>query len=139
MANEQTQPPADEAGPDRGVGRPGGLPVAHLVIDCADAEAVAPFWCAVFGLEQRWRMGQFLGLEDPKGERWGVILQQVPEPKTVKNRVHVDLATPDLEAEAGRVVALGGRRIVERREGPAHWIVVADPEGNEFCLTEVGA
>ncbi|HEU4673799.1 MAG TPA: VOC family protein [Candidatus Limnocylindrales bacterium] len=114
-----------------------GLPIAHVVLDCADAEALAPFWSAMLGLERRWRMGQFVGLEDPDGRRHGLILQQVPEPKTLKNRMHLDLATPDLEGTAARVEALGGRRIVERREGPAHWIVVADPEDNEFCLAEV--
>jgi predicted enzyme related to lactoylglutathione lyase len=114
-----------------------GLPVVHVVLDCTDAERLAPFWASILGFERRWSMGQFVGLEDPGGERVGLILQQVPEPKVAKNRSHMDIGARDLEAEARRVEGLGGRRLVERREGPAHWIVMADPEGNEFCLTEI--
>jgi predicted enzyme related to lactoylglutathione lyase len=107
-----------------------------VVIDCADAEALAPFWAAALGFERAWALGQFVGIEDPARIAHGVILQQVPEPKQGKNRVHVDLGSPDIEAEARRLEALGATRTVERREGPAHWIVMADPEGNEFCVAE---
>jgi len=74
---------------------------------------------------------------DSDGQRAGLILQQVPEPKVSKNRSQMDLAARDLEVEAARLEELGGRRIVERREGPARRIVMADPEGNEFRLAEV--
>ena len=62
--------------------------------------------------------------------------QQVPEPKTVKNRVHLDVAVEDLEEACARVEELGGRRISAEpfAEYTYRWIAVADPEANEFCL-----
>jgi predicted enzyme related to lactoylglutathione lyase len=114
-----------------------GLPVAHFVLDCADGARLAPFWAAALGFEQAWTLGQFTGLEDPDGKRIGLILQQVPEAKTIKNRAHMDLGAHDLEMEVTRLEGLGATRIIERREGPAHWVVMHDPEGNEFCVTEL--
>ena len=58
----------------------------------------------------------------------------VPEPKTVKNRVHLDLTAPDREAEVDRLVALGARRLRFVDKGDERWWIMADPEGNEFCL-----
>ena len=63
-----------------------------------------------------------------------VILQRVPEPKTVKARIHFDLRVSDIEAEAQRLEALGARRI-DIGQGPEPgWIAMADPEDNEFCV-----
>lgn len=86
-------------------------------------------------------------LEDPDGERPRIFFQQVPEGKTAKNRVHLDVrAAPGLEgekrmaafeAECARLVALGARRVQRFEPDPpmsAGFIVMADPEGNEFCL-----
>ncbi|MGH3466128.1 MAG: VOC family protein, partial [Thermocrispum sp.] len=60
----------------------------------------------------------------------------VPEKKTVKNRVHLDLhfGADHIEEEAGRLEGLGASRIGRGEEGPSRWIVMADPEGNEFCV-----
>jgi predicted enzyme related to lactoylglutathione lyase len=67
-----------------------------------------------------------------------VLLQRVPEPKQAKNRMHLDLWVPDIEAEARRLVALGARRQSAKpvEELGSRWIVMADPEGNEFCLCQ---
>ncbi|MFF2008252.1 VOC family protein [Streptomyces sp. NPDC058195] len=86
-------------------------------------------------------------LEDPDGRGPRVFFQQVPEGRTAKNRVHLDVrAAPGLhgqermaalEAECGRLVALGAKRVRREEPGPvlsAGFIVMADPEGNEFCL-----
>ncbi|MEV4346845.1 VOC family protein [Actinoplanes sp. NPDC049596] len=99
-----------------------------------------------FGVPEERRNGQS-AIEDPGGTRPRVFFQQVPEEKVVKNRVHLDVrAAPGLrgdermaalETEHDRLVALGAKRL--RREEPAPplsfgFIVMADPEGNEFCL-----
>jgi hypothetical protein len=65
-----------------------------------------------------------------------VLFQAVPEPKTVKNRVHLDLHVgPERRAElVERLTTLGGRVLWEGRQGPGTWITMADPEGNEFCV-----
>lgn len=65
-----------------------------------------------------------------------ILFQHVPEAKTVKNRVHLDLR-PDGDpttAELDRLLALGAERVGEGSEGPHHWVVLTDPEGNELCL-----
>ena len=86
-------------------------------------------------------------LVDPEGEGPRLFFQRVPEPKTAKNRVHLDVGVsggpglpveerrPAIRAEAGRLEALGARRIEEIEELGGVWIVMADPEGNEFCVT----
>ena len=63
---------------------------------------------------------------------------KVPEAKTAKNRFHPDLVTPYLEAEVKRLVGLGAAQQQEIEEGGYHWITLADPEGNEFDVVEVG-
>ncbi|XVV16309.1 VOC family protein [Actinoplanes sp. CA-131856] len=99
-----------------------------------------------FNVPKDKRNGQS-AIEDPEGKRPRVFFQQVPEEKVVKNRVHLDVRSAPglqgdermaaLEAEHDRLVALGAKRL--RREEPAPplsfgFIVMADPEGNEFCL-----
>ena len=147
----------------------------QVTFDCADPEAVSRFWAAVLGYDipgppgydasagqdvfEAWHA--FLGrvgvpesewnsksaLEDPDGAGPRLFFQRVPEGKTAKNRLHLDVrAAPGLEgdarmaaleAECERLVALGAGRI--RRSEPAPpmsqgFIVMSDPEGNEFCL-----
>ena len=68
-----------------------------------------------------------------------ILLQRVPEPKTTtKNRLHLDLRVPDLAAEVARVVALGARRLTDDpvEEHGWRWHVLADPDGNEFCVLQ---
>ena len=68
------------------------------------------------------------------------LLQKVAEEKSVKNRMHLDIEVPDIEAEASRLVTLGAHRV---RDAPRHehgttWLLMADPEGNEFCVCDGG-
>jgi len=73
-------------------------------------------------------------VEAPAGPR--LYFQQVPEAKTAKNRVHLDLACDDVEAEVARLVGLGARLLADRRTPDGGWIAMADPEGNEFCISK---
>ena len=107
-------------------------------LDCRDGEKLAAFWTQVLGYACRGRAGQFWPLVPPdsRDEPW-FVLQQVDEPKSGKNRMHVDVhAEGDLEDEVRRVEALGARRISDDAvvQGDYSWVVMADPEGNEFCL-----
>lgn len=70
-----------------------------------------------------------------------LLLQQVAEPKSVKNRMHLDIENPDVDNEVARLEALGAKRTEDqaRREHGNRWIVMADPEGNEFCVCDGGA
>jgi predicted enzyme related to lactoylglutathione lyase len=105
------------------------------VLDCKDPKELAPFWARALGYKEIAAAGQYVVLGTGDRTQHELILQGVAEPKTVKNRMHLDIHTPDVEAEAQRLEALGARRV----EGPIeewgeHWIILADPEGNELCV-----
>ena len=82
-----------------------------------------------------WKIGAALNSPDPGRPR--VLFQQVPEPKTVKNRVHLDVrAGPDRrEAEVARLLERGATELWRGAQGPFEWVTLADPEGNEFCVS----
>ena len=82
-----------------------------------------------------WRSATAMNSPEPGRPR--VLFQAVPEPKTVKNRVHLDVrAGADLrEAEVARLVALGATELWRASQGPYEWVTLADPEGNEFCVS----
>jgi predicted enzyme related to lactoylglutathione lyase len=106
----------------------------ELCVDCRDPAALAEFWCDVLG----WRVNETEpGLVEIKGDDPGptIVFAEVPEPKTVKNRVHIDVNPRDREQpeEVERILALGARR-VDVGQGDVPWVVLADPEGNEFCV-----
>jgi predicted enzyme related to lactoylglutathione lyase len=110
----------------------------EIVIDCADPQRVATFWSQVLN----WPL-----VEDPKGYSWlsstgepwapppVLVFVPVPEAKTVKNRVHIDVNPTgvDQAEELERLLSLGAKR-VDIGQGDVPWVVLADPEGNEFCL-----
>jgi predicted enzyme related to lactoylglutathione lyase len=98
-------------------------------IDCGDPERLAAFWGALLGRGIARRSGPYLMLETPPGGL-DIYFQQVPEPKTGKNRVHLDLRPRDPDATFERVLALGGHHLADVET----WWVMADPDGNEFCL-----
>ena len=82
-----------------------------MVLDCADAGRLADFWSAALGYPRRQAVTQFVVLSPPEGDtRPTLILQQVPEPKAAKNRMHMDLHAPDRDAAVTRLAALGARR-----------------------------
>jgi predicted enzyme related to lactoylglutathione lyase len=118
------------------------LAVHAITFDCADAERVAAFWAAALHRTvDRTDQGPSaafasIGLTDGAPGSPAMMFIQVPEPRTVKNRVHLDLATPDLESEVERLLALGATRIHDKDEWGVRWTTLADPEGNEFCVAQ---
>lgn len=113
------------------------LRMTEVVIDCADHGRVVDFWAAALGYERREVNEQYVALVPPVREpgRPPLLFQKVPEPKTAKNRVHLDFRAPVMADEVARLVALGARLIAERSLGDFAWTVLADPEGNEFCIS----
>jgi predicted enzyme related to lactoylglutathione lyase len=110
----------------------------HVVIDADDVDSLRDFWVAALGYE---RFGDFEQYRSavPAGGASGpkFIFQQVPEGRAAgKNRLHVDIEVgDDLDSECDRLVGLGAQRLSDRiAEAGTDWIVMADPEGNEFCL-----
>jgi len=114
--------------------------IGWVQIDCPDPERLAAFWAEVLGVEIESPLGsppQFmnLGRQSPDGPH--VSFQRVPEPKTVKNSVHLDIVVGDVELATSRIESLGGRRRrpeADFMEYGYSWRTMADPEGNEFCL-----
>ena len=112
-----------------------------MTMDCADLNRQAAFWVEALGFHEVARVPDMVRLEAPEGAVGLrlLFLQQVPEPKTAKNRMHLDWDVEDMAAEADRLVALGATRGEAFRRGRVTWICMQDPEGNEFCLEQVMA
>lgn len=106
----------------------------ELTLDCSDPGRLAEFWRAAAGFVEEGRIAdRYVSLS---GHGLTLTLQKVPEPKTVKNRMHLDLLVDHVEQEVVRLEQLGASRVTEeaRREFGQTWFVLADPEGNEFCV-----
>jgi catechol 2,3-dioxygenase-like lactoylglutathione lyase family enzyme len=138
----------------------------QVTFDCADPDRLARFWAAALGYklqdppagfaswpafladqgvpEEQWNSASAVVDPDGKGPR--IFFQQVPEPKTVKNRVHLDVNVGGghgtalderrrrVDAEVERLVGLGASRQQPMEQRGEYWVVLRDPEGNEFCL-----
>ncbi|HEY0493236.1 MAG TPA: VOC family protein [Candidatus Dormibacteraeota bacterium] len=105
---------------------------SNIVIDCEDPEKVARFWGRALELKLNGPHDGEWWLE-PGGDIPDVLFLKVPESKSVKNRVHLDFRPGDQLAEVERLLSLGARRVdIGQRDVP--WVVMADPEGNEFCV-----
>ena len=118
-------------------------PTAHfgLVLDCADPEPLAKFWSEALGYTNVGSAGSYVALYPRQGNGPKLLLQRVTEPKTAKNRMHLDIETPDIEREATRLIGLGARRLTDSTcsEHGSAWLLMADPEGNEFCICDNGS
>ena len=109
----------------------------ELVLDCQDPEALAGFWRQALGYRVHYAEAALAVLVPMEGTASPLLLQRVPEPKAVKNRMHLDLIVGDVEAEVDRLVGLGARRIdqAEQSFGGTRWVRLSDPEQNEFCVS----
>ena len=105
-----------------------------LTIDCADPQALADFWTEAAGYRVASDFGAFVVLEPAAGPGFAIGLQRVPEPRAGKNRVHIDWHTDDREEEVTRLRKLGATVLGEQEVPGLRWTVLADPEGNEFCV-----
>jgi catechol 2,3-dioxygenase-like lactoylglutathione lyase family enzyme len=120
--------------------------LTEVIVDCHDLDVVADFWCAVLGYERTHQGDGWQAIGPPGREPTAAELRDAPQPpamafvvvpegKAVKNRIHVDV-TPvgaTQEAEVERLTALGAR-LADIGQQDTPWVVMADPEGNEFCV-----
>ncbi len=114
------------------------LRVTEVVIDCGDHGAVVDFWAVAMGYERRDVNEQYVALVPPAPAAPGrppLLFQKVPERKMTKNRVHLDLRGESMAAEVERLLALGATFVAQRSLGELTWTVMADPDGNEFCVS----
>jgi Glyoxalase-like domain len=138
-------------------------PEIQIALDCADPHRLVEFWAYALGYEVERHEDMIRGLlesgvatdddvatvdgrlvwktaatcSDPGGTRPRWYFQLVPEAKTVKNRMHVDIRIGEegREAYVAELLKLGAKRLYDGQQGPQTWITVADPEGNEFCVS----
>ncbi|NEA97957.1 VOC family protein [Streptomyces sp. SID13726] len=114
--------------------------IRHTTVDCADAYALADFWSKVLGqpLHEEDRPGD----EETLIEAAGLLFVTVPEAKAGKNRLHFDLQPQDVtrDEEVARLLTLGATLLDDQRTGDGKgWVVLTDPEGNEFCVERSAA
>ena len=106
-----------------------------IVLDCVDADALADFWAPALGFRRGQFHAPYVRLVDPNGRWPNLLLQQVPEPKSGKNRMHLDIQTFDVGVEVERLCALGARVVVPPHDDAGFLTaVLADPQDNEFCV-----
>jgi Glyoxalase-like domain len=111
------------------------LSIETLTWDCRTPAVIAEFWAAVLGYELAEIDEDDALIRDPKGEGLPILFQSVPEGKSVKNRLHLDLRpATSMAEEKARVAALGAKEFRYVAEGGSFWTVMLDPEGNEFCV-----
>jgi predicted enzyme related to lactoylglutathione lyase len=115
-----------------------GMPVRlhHIVIDAHDLPGLARFWTQALGWKILSEREREIVIGTDENAPVGICFMPVNDPKTVKNRVHLDLTSSaaDRLQEIDRLVALGARRVDIGQTGAESWTVLADPEGNEFCV-----
>ncbi len=136
----------------------------QIAVDCARPHELADWWAEALGWEVEpqdeafirrmideghatedqtvrhngalvWKSATAIRSPDPGRPR--ILFQRVPEPKTVKNRLHLDVRSGDeeCESEVARLVAMGATELWRASQGPSSWVTLADPEGNEFCVS----
>ena len=113
------------------------LEPATLTFDCADPVRVATFWAEALGYELDAADSDATGayIADPSGRTQGMYFQPVPEPKTAKNRLHLDVRpTTSMAAEVERLKGLGATERGFIDVETSFWMQMRDPEGNEFCV-----
>ncbi|GAB3827811.1 VOC family protein [Kribbella italica] len=109
--------------------------------DAIDPAAQARFWAEVLGWRITFEHEKEYVLEPPAGSPEDGIVPDIlflrvaaDEPKALKNRVHMDLRPEDQSAEVARIESLGGKQVDIGQDATASWVVMTDPEGNEFCV-----
>jgi hypothetical protein len=115
------------------------LRIQCLCVDSTDPVRLAEFWQQALGWRRTHADDTEVVLEPPAGSPEDGIVPdllfiRVPEPKSGKNRLHLDLRPVDQATEVARLETLGARRVDIGQQADARWIVLADPEGNEFCV-----
>ena len=112
------------------------LSLHHVVVDAHDLPGLARFWTQVLGWRVLSERDREVVIGPSVDSPVGICFMPVTEPKQLKNRLHLDLTTgaDDRDAEVERVLRLGARRVDVGQTGDESWTVLADPEGNEFCI-----
>jgi predicted enzyme related to lactoylglutathione lyase len=119
-------------------GQNGAMPsrIAVVAIDAVQPHLIAGFWCSVLGWQVVEEDAEVISIAPSDGAWPTIDVLAVPERKTVKNRLHFDLRADGVATsqELERLLSLGARRVDVGQQPDVSWVVLSDPEGNEFCL-----
>jgi predicted enzyme related to lactoylglutathione lyase len=109
----------------------------ELVLDCEEPTKLARFWRKALDYREFYTDASLVVLVPREGTAPPLLLQRVPEPKTVKNRMHLDIVVDNIEAEVTRLQAIGARCTDQDAQtfGGTRWVRMFDPEQNEFCIS----
>jgi predicted enzyme related to lactoylglutathione lyase len=115
------------------------LRIQCLCIDAGNPDLVATFWQQAIGWRRTHDTADQIVLEPPAGSPADgiapdLLFLRVPERKSVKNRLHLELRPLDQDTELARLIDLGATRVDIGQPATTSWVVLADPEGNEFCV-----
>lgn len=116
------------------IGGLGGVKVATITVDSEDPHRLGGFWSALLGVAVVEVGEDYVELAKLADDAPNLLFLQVPEPKAGKNRLHLDLVVPDVKSAVDAALDVGARRAEGELAGPFPWVVMLDPEGNEFCL-----
>jgi len=113
--------------------------IQSISFDTTDPAPIATWWSEALGWRVTYQSDDEWVLEPPDGSPEDgvspdILFLKVPEAKAVKNRLHFDLRPDDQAAEVARFVELGARHVDVGQSGDESWVVLADPDGNEFCI-----
>ncbi|OBF40978.1 glyoxalase [Mycobacterium sp. ACS1612] len=110
------------------------LSVESITFDTTDPDRAAQWWAqAAGGQLTPYVAGEYVAVERQPGPK--LLFQKVADPTPGKNKIHLDFTAADVEAEVKRLVDLGAEETGRHSLGPVSWVVLADPEGNAFCVT----
>lgn len=112
----------------------GGVKVATITVDSEDPHRLGGFWSALLGVAVVEVGEDYVELAKLADDAPNLLFLQVTEPKAGKNRLHLDLVVPDVKTAVDAALDVGARRAEGELAGPFPWVVMLDPEGNEFCL-----
>jgi predicted enzyme related to lactoylglutathione lyase len=113
------------------------LNVESITFDTTDPDKAAAWWAqAAGGQLTPYVPGEYVAVERQPGPK--LLFQKVADPTPGKNKIHLDFTAADVEAEVKRLVGLGASETGRHSLGPVAWVVLADPEGNAFCVTDGG-
>jgi catechol-2,3-dioxygenase len=115
-----------------------GMRIGTIVLDCGDLKRLTEFWSAALGYDVAVRDGRSALLRHPAAAGPKLLLQWVPEPKTQRNRVYLDLYAVDADRVVEWLTSLGAQRLARHDRAAGARYVFADPEGNEFEVTTAG-
>jgi len=109
--------------------------VEHVTFDCDDPKALAAWWAEAIGSDIVDDFGVFVTVDGAPIGVHQLGFGKVPEPKTTKSRVHLDLRSDDRAADVARLIELGAKQVAEHEMPGLAWTVLIDPAGNEFCVS----